>query len=362
MTRVDVAQLAGTSTAVVSYVLNGGPRPVAAATRARVQTAIDTLGYRPDRIARALAARRSEALGLVVSDITNPFVSDVSRAIEATASERGYTVLLANSAIDAGRERRLVRDLLDRQVDGLLMIPVGLDDASVEELNHRGVPVTVLDRPVPGLRATTILVDNAGGARQITAHLVGHGHRQVACITGRPALHPAAERERGWSEAIGAAGLARSRSPVIRTHVNRRAGHAAGLRLLSRPRPPTAVFVASDEQAFGVLRAAADLGRRVPDDLAIASFDGIAQAAFSVPGLTTACQPVDEIGRRAVASVLEAIFRAGGTLGAATEVLPVHVVRRGSCGCPDSFEGRALGDTAHLEAAPIGTAPLEARA
>ena len=343
VTRVEVARLAGTSTAVVSYVVNGGPRPVAAATRARVQAAIHQLGYRPDRIARALAARRSEALGLVVSDITNPFVSDLSRAVEAAASEQGYSVLLANSAIDAVREQRLVQHLLDRRVDGLLIIPVGLDDASVDDLNRSGVPVTVLDRPVPGLSATTILVDNFGGARDITTHLAGHGHRSVACITGRPALHPAAERERGWSEAVDGAGLSRSRCPVIRTFVNRHAGHAAGLRLLSRVRPPTAVFVASDEQAFGVLRAAADLGRRVPEDLAIASFDGIAQAAFSVPGLTTACQPVDDMGRRAITSVLER------NLGGQTEVLPVRVVRRGSCGCPDSFAGRALDGAAPLE-------------
>jgi LacI family transcriptional regulator len=228
----------------------------------------------------------------------------------------------------------------------LLVIPVGLDDASVAELNHRGVPMTVLDRPVPGLNATTILVDNAGGAGDITAHLIGHGHRRVACITGRPALHPAAERERGWSDAVADAGLSPSRCPLVRTFVNRRAGYAAGLRLLNRARPPTAVFVATDEQAFGVLRAAADLGRRVPDDLAVASFDGIAQAAFSVPGLTTACQPVDDIGRRAVTSVLE------WSSGNETEVLPVQVVRRGSCGCPDSLEGRALD----------GAAPLEVRA
>jgi LacI family transcriptional regulator len=343
VTRVDVARRAGTSTAVVSYVLNGGPRPVAVATRARVQAAIDELGYRPDRIARALAARRSEAFGLVVSDITNPFVSDVSRAIEAAASERGYTVLLANSAIDTDRERRHIQDLLDRRVDGLLMIPVGLDEASIAELNQSGVPVTVLDRPVPGLNATTILVDNAGGASEITRHLVGHGHRRVACITGRLALHPAAERERGWADAVGEAGLSRSRCPVIRTLVNRRAGYAAGLRLLGRAHPPTAVFVATDEQAFGVLRAAADLGRRVPDDLAVASFDGIAQAAYSVPGLTTASQPVDEMGWRAVTALLEA------NLTGETEVLPVHVVRRGSCGCPDSLDGRDLEDSPPLE-------------
>ena len=343
ITRVDVARLAGTSTAVVSYVLNGGPRPVAAATRARVEAAVASLGYRPDRIARALAARRSETLGLAVSDITNPFVSDMARAVEAAASERGYTVLLANSAIDGARQHLQMQQLLDRRVDGLLVVPVDFDRVTVKELNASGIPITLIDRPVPGLKATTILVDNAGGAHAVTAHLIWHGHRHIACITGLPALHPAAERERGWEIAVGEAGLPRSRCPVIRTMVNRQAGYAAAMRLLARAQPPSAVFVASDEQAFGVLRAAADLGRRVPGDLAVASFDGIAQSAFAVPGLTTAAQPVDEMGRQAVTSVLD------GGRRRSRHILPVEIVLRGSCGCPDSVADRSPRAPSDLE-------------
>jgi LacI family transcriptional regulator len=335
ITRVDVARRAGTSTAVVSYVLNHGPRPVAASTEARVRAAIDELGYRPDRIARALATRRSEAFGLVVADITNPFISDLSRAIEGAASAHGHTVLLANSAVDEGRQRRHIEHLLDRRVDGLLMVPVGLDPATVDELNRSGIPIALLDRPVKRLRATTILVDNFGGARDITAHLISHGHRRLACIAGRPALYPAAQRVRGWEAAIAAAGLTPSRCPLERTAVTRQAGYEAAVRLLSARHAPSAVFVASDEQAFGVLRAASDLGRRVPDDLAVASFDGIAQAAFCVPGLTTACQPVDDMGRRAVA----ALFGDDGR--ATTKVLPVRMARRGSCGCEDIPPGAA---------------------
>jgi LacI family transcriptional regulator len=325
--------LAGTSTAVVSYVLNGGPRPVAPATRARVQRAIDELGYRPDRIARALAGRRTETLGLVVPDITNPYMSDVSRAVEGAASERGYIVLLANSAIDEERERLHIRHLIDRRVDGIVLVAVGPDQALIDELHHSGVPVVVVDRPVAGLEAATVMVDNAGGAQIATAHLAWHGHRRIACITGRPALLPAAERERGWAEAVDQIGLARRGCPVVRTRVDRKAGYQAAVRLMNRALPPTAVFVATDEQAFGVLRAAADLGRKVPDDLAVASFDGISQAAFSVPGLTTMRQPVDEMARRAVAFLLEG--------SRATDVLPVQLIRRGSCGCPDSLEDRA---------------------
>jgi LacI family transcriptional regulator len=339
VTRADVARHAGTSTAVVSYVLNNGPRPVAAATRQRVQAAIDLLGYRPDRIARALAAQRSEALGLVVADTANPFIRDLSSAVESAAFERGFTVLLGNSTVDHSRERRHLQHFLDHRVDGLLVVPVGLDDATVNELNQSGTPIVVLDRPIPRLRAHTILVDNAGGAAEVTSHLASHGHRRIACIAGPLPLYPAAERERGWAQAVTDAGLARSRCPVVRTSVSRRSGYEAALELLHRPHPPTAIFAVSDEQAIGVLRAVADLGRRVPDDVAVGAFDGIAQGVFSIPGLTTASQPVDQMAQRAVSALLEAVGR-GPVTRATREILPVHLVRRGSCGCPDTVNER----------------------
>lgn len=328
-----MARLAGTSTAVVSYVLNDGPRPVAPATRARVERVIEQLGYRPDRVARALAARRTRTFGLVVPDITNPFMSDVVRAVEAAATASGYTVLLANSAIDEKRERTLIRHLIDSRVDGILLVAVGPAPDVVDELRRRGVPVVVVDRPVPDLDAAAVLVDNAGGAHEATLHLAAHGHRRIACITGPRALQPTAEREKGWAEAVIDLGLPHKGCPVVRTRVDRRAGYEAAVRLLRRSEPATAVFVATDEQAFGVLRAAADLGRQVPDDLAVVSFDGIAQAAFAIPGLTTMSQPVDDLAARAVAFLLKG--------GKDREVLPVKLIRRGSCGCPDTLAGRS---------------------
>ena len=338
VTRQDVARRAGTSTAVVSYVVNDGPRPVATSTRARVLSAIEELGYRPNAIARALRARRSGALGLVVSDISNPFIGELARSIEVAAFEHGYTVLLGNTMVDSERERRYLRHFIDRQADGLLVVPVGMDRATVDELNSGAIPVVALDRPVPRLRAATFLVDNAGGARQVTAHLAQHGHRRIACLAGPPALVPAARRLEGWSQAIAEARLPRSGCPMARATVGRRAGHEAAMELLGGDRGrPTAVFATTDEQAIGVLRAAADLGLRVPEDLAVAGFDGILQGAFCVPGLTTARQPVEEMARRAVTTLLARIGagRASPPTRATTETLPVELVVRGSCGCPD---------------------------
>jgi LacI family transcriptional regulator len=328
------------STAVVSYVLNEGPRPVAGDTRRRVQAAIEELGYRPNAIARALRSRRTNALGLVVSDISNPFMGELARSIEVAAFEQGFSVLLGNTMVDEERQRRHLRHFVDRQVDGLFVVPVApLDAATVAELHDGHVPVVVLDRPVPAapggrqLRATTLLADNAGGAELVTSHLIEHGHRRIACLAGPPRMAPSTERLAGFHRALAAGRVGRSACPVVRSSVNRSDGYHAAMSLLGSTRPPTAVFAVSDEQAIGVLRAAFDVGRVVPRDLAVAGFDGIGEGAYCTPGLTTARQPVDDMARRAVDLLLEPI--SGAPLRRGTERLAVTLVRRGSCGCQE---------------------------
>jgi LacI family transcriptional regulator len=340
VTREDVAQRAGVSTAVVSYVLNEGSRPVARDTRRRVQAAIEELGYRPNAIARALRSRRSRALGLVVSDISNPFMGELARSIEVAAFEYGFSVLLGNTMVDEERQRRHLRHLVDRQVDGLLLVPVSPIDAdTVAELNGGRVPVVVLDRPAPPtsrgaqLQARTILADNIAGGEMVTTHLVGHGHHRIACLAGPPPMPPSTERLAGFERALAAAGVDRSSCPVARSSVNRGDGYRAAMSLLGSGRPPTALFAVSDEQAIGVLRAAYELGMRVPDDLAVAGFDGIGEGAYCTPGLTTVRQPVQAMARRAVGLLVGHI--SGPPLRRRTETMPVQLVRRGSCGCED---------------------------
>ncbi len=267
----DVARLAGVSTAVVSYVLNDGPRPVAAGTRARVLGAIEDLRYRPNAIARALRSRRSGALGLIVSDIGNPFIGELASSIESAAFESGYTVLLGNTMVEAERQRRYLRHFVDRQVDGLLIVPVAnIDAVTVDELNSGTAPVVVLDRPMrrsrgaPTLRATTLLADNVAGGRLVTEHLIEHGHRKIGCLAGPRMMPPSTGRLKGWSQAIAGSSLASSGCHVVRASVNRRSGYEAAMELIGGSGRPTAVFASSDEQAIGVLRAAAELGLRVP--------------------------------------------------------------------------------------------------
>ncbi|HEX6499047.1 MAG TPA: LacI family DNA-binding transcriptional regulator [Micromonosporaceae bacterium] len=336
--RADVARLAGTSPAVVSYVLNNGPRKVAPDTRARVLAAIEQLGYRPNGIARSLRMNRTMTLGLVVPDMSNPFFAELAHEIEEAAFAQNYTLLIGNAAEDDGRQTAYVHTFLARQVDGLFLVPAHGPVTCLPELQRSGVPWIALDRTVPGAVAPALLADNRGGARAATEHLLAHGRRRVACIAGPQDVVPATERVAGWREALAEAGVRPSGMSVWHGEFGRRAGYRAGHELLAHGEFD-AVFVASDEQALGVLRALLELGIRCPDDVAIASFDGIAAAGYSTPALTTMAQPFAEMGRTAVTLLLDRMETPDSVVD--IQPMPVSLVARGSCGCPDPPGGEA---------------------
>lgn len=340
--RKDVAELAGVSPAVVSYVLNGGPRSVAPATRARVLAAVERLGYRPNAIARSLRVNRTMTLGLVVPDTSNPFFAELARAVEEAAFDAGYTLVIGNATENQARQTAYVRTFLQRQVDGLLLVPAHGPVACLPELGESGKPWVVLDRRIAGLSGVSqILVDNRGGAAEATRHLLRHGRTRVACVAGPRDVMPTTDRVAGWRQALTEAGMRPARSLIRHVPFGRRSGYRAA-RDLFADRRPDAVFVASDEQASGVLRALAELGLACPDDVAVASFDGIAPSAYSVPALTTMAQPFGELGRMALSRLLGRM--ADPAARAAVTALPVSLVARGSCGCPDPPGGEHAGD------------------
>jgi LacI family transcriptional regulator len=335
VTRDDVARMAGTSTAVVSYVVNNGPRRVSEKTRARVQAAIDELGYRPNGFARALRSTRSRLLGLVVPDNSNPFFAELARVIEDEAFRRGYLLLLGNSTENDERQAAYVREFLELQVEGLMLISAALGQGqsdltlSLEELQGARIRTVVLDRSITGLRAAYLTVDNFGGGYLATRHLLEHGHAEVTCLAGPEGAHPADSRTRGWRRAMREAGLDPRPDLLIRSPFRRESGYEAMRELLAQGRPPAAVFAENDELAFGVLRATSERGLRVPEDVALVSFDGIPEATFSRPQLTTVAQPFEELGRRAVELALS-------DAGSPAEVrvrLPVTLAIGESCGC-----------------------------
>ncbi len=331
--RADVARLAGISPAVVSYVLNGGPRGVSAAARARVLAAVEQLGYRPNGIARSLRMNRTMTLGLVVPDTSNPYFAELARAIEELAFSRGYTLLIGNAAEGNDRQTAYVRTFLARRVDGIFLVPAHGAADCVADLQRAQTPWATLDRQVPGAVATSVLVDNRAGARVATEHLISHGCTRIACIAGPPDVMPAADRIAGWRDALAEAGVRPSAMAVHHGAFGRQAGYQVAVDVLAEG-AYDGLFVASDEQAVGVLRALSEMRLRCPEDVAIASFDGIAESAYSTPGLTTMAQPFAEIAQAAVEWILGQLD--GDESAPSSVLLPVSLVTRGSCGCGEA--------------------------
>ena len=337
--RKDVAERAGTSPAVVSYVLNGGSRPVAPQTRERVLKAVAELNYRPNRIARSLRMNKTMTLGLVSPDSANPFFAELSNAIEDAAFNAGYTVLIGNSAEDLQRQAKHIDAFIDHQVDGLLLVPAeGTTEEHLRQL-PKSTPAVILDRVLPDVDLPKVVVNNAAGAAIATKHLFDHGRTRIACIAGPRYSMPSEERVQGFLEAARAAGMNGAVSELVR-HVpfGRRSGYLAASKLL-REEPVDSFFVTSDEQAAGVLRAIAEVGLKCPEDVAVVSFDGIRSSAYTVPTLTSMAQPFSEIGAAALEVLLKLIN--GSAVDSVTE-LEARLTQRRSCGCPDPDPGDLL--------------------
>jgi LacI family transcriptional regulator len=330
ITRADVARYAGVSSAVVSYVVNGGPKPVAPATAARVREAISILGYRPNVNARALKVGTTGMLGLVVPDSSNPFFAEFGLEIERAATERGLALLIANSNSDADLEARLIIDLVGRQVDGLIVSgAAGPPRSRAPGEGRLGTPTVYIDSPLPARGFDTIGSDSQEGARQAVDHLLDvHRHETVALLIGSGVRTSVDERETGWQRALRDAG--RTDGSVVRAPFTREGGYRGGLRLLEgRPRP-SAVFASNALQAVGLLRAAHELGVRVPEELAMVAFDGTQECEFCWPPLTSARQRIQEMADAAVRTVLD---RADSP--PTHQLFPVDLVVRRSCGCAD---------------------------
>lgn len=330
-TRADVARLAGTSPAVVSYVINDGPRPVATETRRRVLDAISLTGYRPNNIARALASGATGTYGMIVPDISNPFFAALVHTVEDELFSAGRVLLLGDSGDSREREQEILASMLAQHVDGLLL--VGVDDrVALGAYAETGTPVVLLDR-VGSHAAASVSVDNRAAATIATRHLLGHGHRDIALIGGPAGLSTAQERERGWRDVLESAELAIRDEWVVRAPFTRRAGYESGRHLLGRAGRPTSIVVASDQQALGVLRAAHELGLSVPDDVAIMTVDGTDDCNFSVPALSSVRQPLGLLASTAVALLLD------GPKDQRHAVVPAELVLRRSCGCePENVE------------------------
>ena len=319
----DVAAAAGVSTATVSRVLAGvgHARPE---TRARVLEAARALDYRPSEVARALKRRSTQTLGLIVTDIENPYFPQLVRSVEDAAREAGYFVLLCNAADDPDREGSYLDLLADRRVDGLIVAASTLGGRHREWLAAPRVPVVLVNTVAPDVALPAVLSDNEEGGRLAAAHLLELGHRRFAYLMPPVRNEDAAARLTGVRSALaGAAGVALA---VGNGDALVPGGESAALEVLDGHSETTAIIAYNDLMAIGALRALRQRGRRVPTDASVIGFDDIAIAAYFDPPLTTIAQRTDEMGRWAVDRLTGAVD------GPMTVRLPVELRVRESTG------------------------------
>jgi len=300
MNLQDVARRAGVGTATVSRVLNGSPG-VKSSTRARVLRAVEELKYRPNLHARTLAGGRSRVLGVVMSNLYNPFFADIYHAIETNARQRGYETLLANSSHDVKLLKASVNRLLGQQVAGLSVFPE-MEPAILEELREARIPVVLFDAGETVDGFTTIHFDHRRGMRMLLDLLVALGHRRMAYVSAPLFLRPTEERRQEFVEMTAHRGV--EGSVVAPVDDGFSGGREAARAVLRSGFAPTAILCVNDWVAVGVIRELRNQGLTVPDDISVTGFDNITIAEFCCPSLTTIHIPRSEIGRLVVAGLV----------------------------------------------------------
>ncbi len=331
-TLEDVAARAGVSRATASRVINGAQR-VAAPTRRAVEAAIAELGYTPNRAARSLAANRSDMVALVVSEPTGRLFSDpfFGQTILGAASALGgsdYQLVLVMVQTDDDRDR-VERHLVRGSAAGVLLLSTRRDDPLPGRLHEAGLACVVAGRPPSEgeLPLGYVDADNVGGARRAVAHLVDRGRRVIATVAGPADMAPGADRLAGWQQGLADAGRPAQPDLVAEGDFTRAGGRSATEQLLARRPDIDGLFVASDLMALGALDALRRAGRRVPDDLAVVGFDDSEAATAADPPLTTVRQPIEDLGRRMAAALLDQLDRGAEP---PAEVLETELVVRSS--------------------------------
>ena len=321
----DVARLAGVTYQTVSRVVNDSPS-VLPATRARVQAAIDTLGYRPNRSARALKLGRTHLLG-VLSIGTSAFETpSTMEGIESAAMRAGYAVSFASSRSQRERDiRRAVDILVDQQVDGIVLIAPHVT-TDLDGLSLPAIPIVTVEGD-PRRGGPSVALDQADGARRATEHLLDLGHATVWHVSGPVDWYDTVERERGWRDALQAAG--RDVPPVLHGDWRHQSGYEAG-RVIADVPTVTAVFVANDSMALGLLHALHDAGRSIPADISVIGFDDLPEAAHSYPPLSTVRQEFFRIGTASIEMLIQQIESPGTTIEPVR--VPAELVLRASEG------------------------------
>jgi len=324
----DIAKKAGVSVATVSHVINK-TRFVSEELQDKVKKIMEELDYHPNLMAGSLRSKKTNTIGLIVPDNSNPLFAELSRMVEDKGFSSDYSVMLCNSAYDFDKELKYIRALRSKRVDGLIIVPTTIQANHINRLVENMLPVVVMDRSVPDIKTDTVLLDNFQGTYDATIHLIKLDHRCIGYIDRPFSLPHSLDRIRGYRKALEEQGIKSQEDLVVRGGFSYEGGAKAMQILLKRKPTPTAVIAFNDISAMGAIRAIKDQGLRVPEDISVIGFDDIPQCSFTIPRLTTVHFPKYKMAEAACKLLLEKIE--GSASEQRTEVvLPLRLVVRES--------------------------------
>jgi len=325
----DVADAAGVSTATVSRVLAKKPH-VRAEVQKRVMEVVRKLNYRPNRVAQNLRSNTSKIISLIISDIENPFFQRVSRAVEDTAQEHGYSVMLSNTDENPSKEETCLNLLRDENVAGVIFSPTSQAVEHLSEISSMYMPVVIIDRHVHDADVDNVLIDNIPSAHALTSHLIEHRYRRIGGIFGGGSV-TGRERREGFLRALQDNNIKPNYDLIKYSKPREEEGYNTAMKLLELENPPDAIITSNSLLAAGVLLAIREKKLQIPGDIAFASFDDTTWAQLINPALTVIEQPTYEIGRTATELLIKRIQDPARSNREV--VLKTRLIVRKSCGC-----------------------------
>lgn len=327
----DIAREAGVSTATVSHVINK-TKYVTDETRIKVEEAIRKFNYHPNAHAQMLALGRSKIIGLLVSDISNPFFPEIIKSVEASVIEKGYDLILLNTNYDVKRAVEDVHRLIQMKVAGILLMISEFDDALLEIGKRKKTSIVFHDLGMVGEKMSNVKLDYAAGIEEAVQHLVALGHTQIAHIAGSHEIYSGRVREEAFVRSMKKHFPDAAQNLIYEGDFRFEGGARAARQMIMDKRVPTAVVVANDLMALGAMQEFKTSGLRVPEDISIIGFDDIAFAALADPPLTTVCSPRVEIGRSAVEALIQTVE--GADTQGSEVTIPTYLIKRSSTAAP----------------------------
>jgi len=342
VTIKDIAREANVSHSTVSRALHGSAL-ISTATSERIRQAALELGYLPSAAARTLKTNRSQALGVIIRNVDDPFFGEILQGIEEVAQAKGYSLFMAASQPGTERDQALVQAMVERRVDGIIICSTPVSPDQSRQLFQFGVPIVVVNNQAAEEYRYSIYHDDIDGSRQVTRHLICLGHRKIAYLGNAASGRSTIERLAGFREELQAARISLPSEYIYQIPGGGPMEGLAGIdHFLRLPQPPTALFCYNDMMAIGVLKGMHQAGLRVPEDMSVAGFDNILFSAYTNPPLTTFDQPKHFIGAEAARLVLGLLnSEPDGKASGEPEIrrLPGHLLVRNSTACPSHIQG-----------------------